>query len=143
MTPSKTCSACGWQNPRLPLADRTFHCDECGLRIDRDTNAARNIAAHAAVSGTQPAKRSPPVARRPKTPAEHPSDFPAPGVGSRTRRNGKTPGPPVRRHLGGAIHRRPPSHAKDRQSCSEGATKGPLREIESGLLSSTDNATSV
>ncbi|MFE7399007.1 zinc ribbon domain-containing protein [Streptomyces sp. NPDC057557] len=97
MTPSKTCSACGWQNPRLPLADRTFHCDECGLRIDRDTNAARNIAAHAAVSGTQPAKRSPPVARRPKTPAEHPSDFPAPGVGSRTRRNGKTPGPPVRR----------------------------------------------
>ncbi|WP_432038699.1 RNA-guided endonuclease InsQ/TnpB family protein [Streptomyces cucumeris] len=46
---SKTCSACGWQNPRLALADRTFHCATCGLRIDRDLNAARNIAQHAAV----------------------------------------------------------------------------------------------
>ncbi|MEV6750104.1 zinc ribbon domain-containing protein [Streptomyces sp. NPDC051080] len=48
-------SACSWQNPRLTLADRTFHCDACGLRIDRDTNAARNIAAHAVLDGTQPA----------------------------------------------------------------------------------------
>ncbi|WP_326771074.1 transposase (plasmid) [Streptomyces sp. NBC_01591] len=52
---SKTCSACSWQNPRLTLVDRTFHCDACGLRIDRDTNAAHNIAAHAVLSGTQPA----------------------------------------------------------------------------------------
>ncbi|MFD5426367.1 RNA-guided endonuclease InsQ/TnpB family protein [Streptomyces sp. NPDC127084] len=44
---SKTCSACGWQNPRLTLADRTFHCINCTLTIDRDLNAARNIAAHA------------------------------------------------------------------------------------------------
>ncbi|MEU5499803.1 RNA-guided endonuclease InsQ/TnpB family protein [Streptomyces griseofuscus] len=44
---SKTCSACGWQNPRLTLADRTFHCSNCALTIDRDLNAARNIAAHA------------------------------------------------------------------------------------------------
>lgn len=48
---SKTCSACGWQNPRLTLADREFHCTDCGLRIDRDLNAARNIAAHAVVPG--------------------------------------------------------------------------------------------
>lgn len=41
---SKTCSACGWQNPRLTLADRTFHCGNCHLVIDRDLNAARNIA---------------------------------------------------------------------------------------------------
>lgn len=54
---SKTCSACSWQNPRLTLADRTFHCDNCGLRIDRDTNAARNIAAHAVLDGTQPASK--------------------------------------------------------------------------------------
>lgn len=52
---SKTCSACSWQNPRLALADRTFHCDSCGLRIDRDTNAARNIAAHAVLDATHPA----------------------------------------------------------------------------------------
>ncbi|WP_406458731.1 transposase [Streptomyces sp. NBC_00876] len=50
---SKTCSTCGWQNPRLTLAVRTFHCDACGLWIDRDTNAARNIAANAVLSGTQ------------------------------------------------------------------------------------------
>ncbi|MDW8478403.1 RNA-guided endonuclease TnpB family protein [Streptomyces scabiei] len=50
---SKTCSACGWQNPRLTLADRTFQCANCTLTIDRDLNAARNIAAHA-VPNDQP-----------------------------------------------------------------------------------------
>lgn len=44
---SKTCSACGWQNPRLTLADRTFHCTNCTLVLDRDLNAARNIADNA------------------------------------------------------------------------------------------------
>ncbi|GGT44930.1 RNA-guided endonuclease InsQ/TnpB family protein [Nonomuraea spiralis] len=43
---SKTCSACGRQNPRLTLADRVFTC-VCGLTLNRDINAARNIAAHA------------------------------------------------------------------------------------------------
>jgi putative transposase len=47
---SKTCSACGWQDPRLTLADREFHCQQCGLRLDRDINAARNIAAHAHIA---------------------------------------------------------------------------------------------
>ncbi|MER5418165.1 RNA-guided endonuclease InsQ/TnpB family protein [Streptomyces virginiae] len=44
---SKTCSNRGWQNPRLTLSDRMFHCDTCRLVIDRDLNAARNIAQHA------------------------------------------------------------------------------------------------
>ncbi|MER5355868.1 RNA-guided endonuclease TnpB family protein [Kitasatospora sp. NPDC002551] len=44
---SKTCSACGEQNPRLTLADREYHCGHCGLSLDRDINAARNIAVHA------------------------------------------------------------------------------------------------
>ncbi|MFG2367978.1 RNA-guided endonuclease InsQ/TnpB family protein [Streptomyces mirabilis] len=44
---SKTCSACGWQNPRLALADRTFYCGNCTQAIDRDLNAARNIAQRA------------------------------------------------------------------------------------------------
>ena len=43
---SKTCSACGRRKPSLPLSERIFTC-ECGLRIDRDLNAARNLAAHA------------------------------------------------------------------------------------------------
>jgi putative transposase len=40
---SKTCSGCGWQNPRLTLSDRTFTCPDCGLVIDRDHNAAVNL----------------------------------------------------------------------------------------------------
>jgi putative transposase len=51
---SKTCSACGWVKAKLPLAERNFTCDACGLRIDRDLNAARNLASlaeHVAQSG--------------------------------------------------------------------------------------------
>jgi IS605 OrfB family transposase len=41
---SKTCSACGWVKAKLTLAERTFTCEACGLQIDRDLNAARNLA---------------------------------------------------------------------------------------------------
>jgi putative transposase len=41
---SKTCSACGWAKAKLTLAERTFHCEACGLVLDRDLNAARNLA---------------------------------------------------------------------------------------------------
>jgi putative transposase len=40
---SKTCSACGWVKAKLTLADRTFHCEACGLVLDRDLNAACNL----------------------------------------------------------------------------------------------------
>jgi len=40
---SKTCSSCGWIDDDLTLADRVFICQECGLVIDRDLNAAINI----------------------------------------------------------------------------------------------------
>lgn len=45
---SKTCSACGTVKPKLSLSERRFTCTDCGLVIDRDVNAARNIAAAAA-----------------------------------------------------------------------------------------------
>jgi putative transposase len=45
---SKVCSGCGWRHPSLTLADRTFHCGGCNLSLDRDHNAARNIARLAA-----------------------------------------------------------------------------------------------
>ncbi len=41
---SKTCSACGWVKAKLTLAERTFTCPACGLVMDRDLNAARNLA---------------------------------------------------------------------------------------------------
>jgi IS605 OrfB family transposase len=41
---SKTCSGCGWVKAKLTLAERTFRCESCGLVMDRDLNAARNLA---------------------------------------------------------------------------------------------------
>ena len=42
---SKTCSGCGTVKAKLSLAERTFCCQACGLVVDRDVNAARNLAA--------------------------------------------------------------------------------------------------
>jgi len=48
---SKTCSACGVVKTKLRLWQRTFHCDACDLSLDRDYNAARNLANLVEVSG--------------------------------------------------------------------------------------------
>jgi putative transposase len=53
---SKTCSACGWVRAKLSLTERTFNCEVCGLVLDRDLNAARNLAKlvhHVAWSGRE------------------------------------------------------------------------------------------
>ena len=42
---SKTCSACGSVKAKLALSARTYTCTTCGLVLDRDVNAARNLAA--------------------------------------------------------------------------------------------------
>ncbi|WP_190070254.1 IS607 family element RNA-guided endonuclease TnpB [Streptomyces lanatus] len=49
---SKTCSACGTVKAKLPLHVRVFTCDACGLVLDRDENAARNLVALAAACTT-------------------------------------------------------------------------------------------
>jgi putative transposase len=41
---SKTCSTCGWVKAKLTLGERSFNCGACGLVLDRDLNAARNLA---------------------------------------------------------------------------------------------------
>jgi putative transposase len=41
---SKTCSDCGTVKAKLALSERVFTCDTCGLVIDRDLNAALNLA---------------------------------------------------------------------------------------------------
>lgn len=48
---SKTCSGCGWRKPSLTLKERTFHCEQCGLVLGRDVNAARNLLALGTASG--------------------------------------------------------------------------------------------
>jgi len=40
---SKTCSACGQVKDTLSLAERVYHCEQCGMTLDRDLNAALNI----------------------------------------------------------------------------------------------------
>ncbi|MGO8950393.1 MAG: RNA-guided endonuclease InsQ/TnpB family protein [Ktedonobacterales bacterium] len=41
---SKRCSGCGWVDAELTLSTRTFTCQQCGRVIDRDLNAAINLA---------------------------------------------------------------------------------------------------
>lgn len=41
---TKTCHACG-SKQEMTLTDRTFICKNCGVVIDRDLNAAKNLAA--------------------------------------------------------------------------------------------------
>ena len=45
---SKTCSGCGTAKTKLALSERAYECQSCGLVLDRDLNAARNLAALAA-----------------------------------------------------------------------------------------------
>ena len=45
---SKTCSGCGAVKTKLALSEREYTCQACGLVIDRDRNAALNLAALAA-----------------------------------------------------------------------------------------------
>jgi putative transposase len=40
---SKRCSGCGWVDEDLTLEDRVYHCEACGLVLDRDLNAALNL----------------------------------------------------------------------------------------------------
>lgn len=40
---SKTCSNCGIKKETLSLSERVFHCNHCGLEIDRDLNASINL----------------------------------------------------------------------------------------------------
>jgi putative transposase len=40
---SKICSGCGTVKAKLPLSERVYRCSTCGLVMDRDVNAARNL----------------------------------------------------------------------------------------------------
>ena len=66
---SKKCSGCGHMKEKLSLSEREFICEECGLVIDRDTNAAINILAEALFNELN--KRfNTDIARRKFTPAD-------------------------------------------------------------------------
>lgn len=54
---SKLCSGCATVKAKLPLSERVFTCEACGLELDRDHNAAVNLARmaqhHAQAEGLQ------------------------------------------------------------------------------------------
>ncbi len=54
---SKTCSGCGTIHANLTLSDRVYECDACGLVVDRDVNAAINLARYTAPPKTSPPER--------------------------------------------------------------------------------------
>ena len=54
---SKTCSKCGAVKAKLPLAERVYTCEHCGLVMDRDLNAAINIKVAGSAPETQNAHR--------------------------------------------------------------------------------------
>ncbi|EQD65833.1 protein containing Transposase, IS605 OrfB, partial [mine drainage metagenome] len=51
---SKRCCGCGTVKAELSLSERIYHCQSCGLVLDRDLNAAINLAgwAHPAVTAS-------------------------------------------------------------------------------------------
>ncbi|MCL1988905.1 MAG: transposase [Firmicutes bacterium] len=49
---SKICSNCGNLKKNLKLSERTYKCEECGLVIDRDYNAAINLKHYGSVYRT-------------------------------------------------------------------------------------------
>ncbi|MFE9653147.1 zinc ribbon domain-containing protein [Micromonospora sp. NPDC006431] len=63
---SKTCSACSTVKAKLPLHVRVFTCDDCDLVIDRDENAARNLAALATAVTTGTGVAGDPGVQTPK-----------------------------------------------------------------------------
>ncbi|MEQ8751919.1 MAG: transposase [Coleofasciculus sp. G1-WW12-02] len=40
---TKTCSRCHTEKDEMPLSERVFRCDNCGLELDRDFNASINL----------------------------------------------------------------------------------------------------
>ena len=49
---TKRCSRCGDVKDVIPLGERVFNCEVCGLVADRDLNAARNLAEWPGVART-------------------------------------------------------------------------------------------
>ena len=68
---SRTCSACGIKDGPKPLHVRVWTCPSCGTRLDRDINAAVNVARAAGLAvtacGAQVRPGAPPPAQRSET----------------------------------------------------------------------------
>jgi putative transposase len=92
---SRTCSGCGVVKAKLRLSERVYRCESCGPVLDRDLNAARNLAALARCETSSPscgATRNEPAGNPRQTRARRAAGTatgrPAPtGAGQRRRGN--------------------------------------------------------
>jgi putative transposase len=73
---SKRCSSCGVVKQILPLNNRVYQCEACGLVIDRELNASKNLVSVAAglaetknacyeVGGYSSSEQCPPMRQEP------------------------------------------------------------------------------
>jgi putative transposase len=77
---SQTCSACGVKDGPKPLHVRTWRCGACGVWLDRDVNAAVNVAVAAGLAVTAcgaQVRRGSALAQRSET-GTHPKPRPEP-----------------------------------------------------------------
>ncbi|MFC9896176.1 IS607 family element RNA-guided endonuclease TnpB [Nocardia sp. NPDC127579] len=66
---SKTCSGCSTVKAKLTLSERSYACTACGIVLDRDENAALNLAALAADTAQLVREQPDRTDVRPATPA--------------------------------------------------------------------------
>jgi putative transposase len=62
---SKICSGCGHVKAKLPLSEREYHCECCGMVLHRDVNAARSLAMLVDLSATKVARSGLETRKRP------------------------------------------------------------------------------
>jgi putative transposase len=55
---TRLCSRCGHLHGKIPLSQRVFRCQACGLEMDRDLNAALNLKAYGLAHLTGPTASS-------------------------------------------------------------------------------------
>ena len=55
---TRLCSRCGHLHGKVPLSQRVFRCEACGLEMDRDLNAALNLKAYGLAHLTGPTASS-------------------------------------------------------------------------------------
>jgi len=55
---TRLCSRCGHLHGKMPLSQRVFRCQACGLEMDRDLNAALNLRAYGLAHLTGPTASS-------------------------------------------------------------------------------------
>jgi hypothetical protein len=78
------CSVCGFVLERMGLGEREWTCPECGVRHDRDVNAARNLSPGGSQDGTCTAGRAETDARGGRNP---PATFTGPSREARIARD--------------------------------------------------------